>query len=196
MVRLASRQTTSLAGWIAEALNCSLLARGKISTTNNRVYNLSPFVTTMRLCHEINSPSWYSIRGTFGNLWGLKKLSWGRHLCCLRRYIMSRKIGRPDPVSGKFKTHVNGYSLLLLVMACFRNKTSSPLFLVDESAEKMQSFIPLKIPSAVVWQLWLLDWSFLSIQTENSGYWFPRTECVRNVAWWKFLVDFFPFKYV
>jgi len=84
----------------------------------------------------------------------------------------------------------------LLVMACFRNKTSSPLFLVDESAEKMQSFIPLKIPSAVVWQLWLLDWSFLSIQTENSGYWFPRTECVRNVAWWKFLVDFFPFKYV
>ena len=61
MVRLASRQTTSLAGWIAEALNCSLLARGKISTTNNRVYNLSPFVTTMRQSHEINSPSWYSI---------------------------------------------------------------------------------------------------------------------------------------
>jgi len=153
-------------------------------------------VTTMRPSHEINSPSWYSTRGTFGNLWGLKKLSWGRHLCCLRRYIMSRKIGRPDPVSGKFQNTRQRIQPSLLVMACFRNKTSSPLFLVDESAEKMQSFLPLKIPSAVVRQLWLLNWSLLSFQTEIFGYWFPRTECVRNVAWWKFLVDFFPFKYV
>ena len=94
--------------------------------------------------------------------------------------------------SGKFKTHVNGYSLLLLVMACFRNKTSSPLFLVDESAEKMQFFHSVEI-SVSCWKaavtfrlngfcLFRLKIPEIDVR-ELSAY--------ENVAWWKFLVDFY-----
>jgi len=137
------------------SLNCSLLARGKISTTNNRVYNLSPFMTTLRQSHEINSPSWSSVpEALLGICVGCKKLSWGRQLCCLRRYIMSRKIGRPVRFSGKFQnTRQRIQAFFYWSWRVFEIKPHPPFFLSMKVQKKMQFFIPLKFPSAVARQL-------------------------------------------